>query len=137
MRVALVVYDGMFDSGLAAILDVLSNANALGGEIDHAPTWDVTMVGPKSQVRTGAGLLVAPQPLERAHDADPGTRTSPQDSNRARSSTASRICRRRLRPANPVGSLAARQNDQESRSAARLLQLALSGERGGRRSCRR
>ena len=70
MQVALVVYDGVFDSGLAAILDVLSNANALGGQIHEAPTWDVTMVGASSQVRTGAGLLVSPEPLEHAQTAD-------------------------------------------------------------------
>ena len=70
MQVAVVVYDGIFDSGLAAILDVLQNANALGGQIHQAPTWDVTMVGPSPQVRTGAGLLVAPEPLEHAETTD-------------------------------------------------------------------
>ena len=70
MQVAVIVYDGVFDSGLAAILDVLQNANALGEQIHQAPTWDVTMVGPAPQVRTGAGLLVAPQPLEQARTAD-------------------------------------------------------------------
>jgi transcriptional regulator GlxA family with amidase domain len=49
---------------------VLGNANALGGQIHDAPTWQVTMVGPSPRVRTGAGLLVAPEPLEHAHDAD-------------------------------------------------------------------
>lgn len=70
MQVAVVVYDGIFDSGLAAILDVLDNANALGGQIHEAPTWDVTMVGARPQVRTGAGLQVSPEPLERALAAD-------------------------------------------------------------------
>jgi transcriptional regulator GlxA family with amidase domain len=70
MQVAVVVYDGVFDSGLAAILDVLENANALGGQIHEPPTWNVTLVGPAPQVRTGAGLLVAPKPLEQARTAD-------------------------------------------------------------------
>ena len=71
MQVALVVYDGVFDSGLAAILDVLGNANALGGQIhETAPTWQVTMVGPSPQVRTGAGLVVAPEPLEHAQNTE-------------------------------------------------------------------
>jgi len=70
MRVAVVVYDGVFDSGLTAILDVLDNANALGGQIPEPPTWNVTMVGAASQVRTGAGLVVAPEPLEAAEAAD-------------------------------------------------------------------
>jgi transcriptional regulator GlxA family with amidase domain len=70
MQVAVVVYDGVFDSGLAAILDVLDNANALGAQIPEPPTWNVTMVGPAPQVRTGAGFLVAPEPLEQARTAD-------------------------------------------------------------------
>ena len=70
MQVAVVVYDGVFDSGLAAILDVLSNANALGGQIHQPPIWNVTMVGPAPSVRTGAGLLVTPEPLAHAETAD-------------------------------------------------------------------
>jgi transcriptional regulator GlxA family with amidase domain len=70
MRVAVVVYDGVFDSGLASILDVLDNANALDGQINEPPTWDVTMVGAAPRVRTGAGLVVAPEPLEHARTAD-------------------------------------------------------------------
>ena len=71
MRVAVIVYDGVFDSGLSVVLDVLSNANALGGQIhESAPTWDVTLVGPAPQVRTRAGLVVAPEPLDAAETAD-------------------------------------------------------------------
>ena len=71
MHIAVVVYDGVFDSGLSAILDVLDNANALGGQIhESSPTWNVTLVGPAPQVRTGAGFLVAPEPLEQADTAD-------------------------------------------------------------------
>ena len=70
MRVAVVVYDDVFDSGLTSILDVLNIANTLGAEIDQSPQWNVTMVGSTPQVRTGAGLLVAPEPLEYAYTAD-------------------------------------------------------------------
>lgn len=45
-----------------AVLDVLSFANALGARIHEPPTWNVVLVGPSSQVRTGSGLLLAPQP---------------------------------------------------------------------------
>ncbi|HEX6393000.1 MAG TPA: helix-turn-helix domain-containing protein [Acidimicrobiales bacterium] len=69
-QVAVAVYDGVFDSGLASILDVLNIANTLGAEIDEPPTWNVTMVGPTPQVRTGAGLLIAPEPLDHAQSAD-------------------------------------------------------------------
>ena len=70
MQVAIVVFDGVFDSGLTAILDVLGFANLLGAQISDPPGWNVTMVGPAPQVRTGAGLLVAPSPLEQAETAD-------------------------------------------------------------------
>jgi transcriptional regulator GlxA family with amidase domain len=70
MQVAVVVYDGVFDSGLTSILDVLDNANALGGQIHEPPTWNVTMVGAAPQVRTAAGLVVSPEPLDAAETAD-------------------------------------------------------------------
>jgi transcriptional regulator GlxA family with amidase domain len=70
MRVAVVVYDGVFDSGLTSILDVLGNANELGAQIHEPPTWTVTMVGSTPQVRTGAGLVISPEPLEQARTAD-------------------------------------------------------------------
>jgi transcriptional regulator GlxA family with amidase domain len=70
MEVAVLVCDGVFDSGLAAILDVLDNANAMAGEIGEAPSWNVTTVGSQPQVRTGAGHLVTTLPLARAREAD-------------------------------------------------------------------
>jgi transcriptional regulator GlxA family with amidase domain len=70
MQVAVAVYDGVFDSGLTAILDVLGFANALGDQIHEPPTWNVAMVGSSPQVRTGAGFVVAPKPLEYARTAD-------------------------------------------------------------------
>ena len=62
--------DGVFDSGLASILDVLDFANGLAGEIGEAAAWNVTTVGSSPQVRTGAGHLVTVMPLERAAEAD-------------------------------------------------------------------
>jgi transcriptional regulator GlxA family with amidase domain len=70
MDVAVLVYDGVFDSGLAAILDVLDNANALGEELAEPPSWKVTTVGSQPVVRTGAGHLVQARPLEHAETAD-------------------------------------------------------------------
>jgi transcriptional regulator GlxA family with amidase domain len=70
MDVAVLVYDGVFDSGLAAILDVLENANALGEEISDPPTWNLTTVASHPVVRTGAGHLVDAMPLEHAEAAD-------------------------------------------------------------------
>ncbi|MBL1080732.1 helix-turn-helix domain-containing protein [Streptomyces actinomycinicus] len=69
MDVAVLVYDGVFDSGLAAILDVLDGANAMGEQIADPPTWNVTKVGFRPQVTTGAGHLVTAEPVERARTA--------------------------------------------------------------------
>ncbi|MEV6007027.1 helix-turn-helix domain-containing protein [Streptomyces sp. NPDC051976] len=77
MKVAVLVCDGVFDSGLAAILDVLDGANAMGEEagamgerICEPPSWDVTTVGLQPQVRTGAGHLVTAEPLAHAEAVD-------------------------------------------------------------------
>lgn len=77
MKAAVLVYDGVFDSGLAAILDVLDGANAMGEEaavmgeeISEPPSWTVTTVGLQRQVRTGAGHLVATEPLAHAEATD-------------------------------------------------------------------
>ncbi|MGW2651605.1 helix-turn-helix domain-containing protein [Streptomyces sp. FXJ1.172] len=77
MEIAVLVYDGVFDSGLAAILDVLDGANAMGEvaslmgeEIHEPPSWNVTTVGSQPQVRTGAGHLVTTRPLAHAEAAD-------------------------------------------------------------------
>ncbi|GGQ84914.1 GlxA family transcriptional regulator [Couchioplanes azureus] len=70
MEVAVLVYDGVFDSGLAAILDVLDGANAMGQELDKPPAWNVTTIGAARQVRTAAGHLVAAESLACARTAD-------------------------------------------------------------------
>jgi transcriptional regulator GlxA family with amidase domain len=70
MEVALVAYDGVFDSGLAAIIDVLTNANMLGGRFGDPPNWHVTTVGPTSQVHTAAGHIVPTSPLAEAERTD-------------------------------------------------------------------
>ncbi|MFF7242261.1 DJ-1/PfpI family protein, partial [Streptomyces collinus] len=70
MNVGVLVYDGVFDSGLSAILDLLDAANAMGQEIADPPTWNVTMVGFQPQVRTGAGHLVTARPVEQVDSVD-------------------------------------------------------------------
>ncbi|MBF9072051.1 GlxA family transcriptional regulator [Streptacidiphilus fuscans] len=73
MKVAVLVYDGVFDSGLAAVLDVLDGANAMA-EADEArsagPQWTVTTVGFAPQIRTGAGHLVETAPIDHVDEAD-------------------------------------------------------------------
>ncbi|GAA5025368.1 GlxA family transcriptional regulator [Streptomyces siamensis] len=71
MDVAVLVYDGVFDSGLSAALDVLDAANAMRGELPQPPpAWNVTTVGFSAQVRTGAGHLVTPEPASVAATTD-------------------------------------------------------------------
>jgi transcriptional regulator GlxA family with amidase domain len=70
MEIAILVCDGVFDSGLAAILDVLDTANAMAGEICESPPFDVTTVGFRPQARTGAGHLVTTMPPAHAEKAD-------------------------------------------------------------------
>jgi transcriptional regulator GlxA family with amidase domain len=70
MEVALVVYDGVFDSGLAAIIDVLANANDLGTQLSDPPSWQVTTVGATPQARTAAGHIVPASPLADAERAE-------------------------------------------------------------------
>ena len=60
----------MFDSGLAAILDVLDFANAMVDEIPDAPSWHTTLVGLQPEIRTGAGHLVTTEPAAQAETAD-------------------------------------------------------------------
>ena len=70
MEIAVLACDGVFDSGLAAVLDILGQANAIGEQTPRAPSWGVTTVGVHAQVQTGAGHLVRTEPLSRADGAD-------------------------------------------------------------------
>ncbi|MFF3322444.1 GlxA family transcriptional regulator [Streptomyces sp. NPDC002889] len=71
MDVAVVVYDGVFDSGLSALLDVLDAANAMRGELAQPPpAWRVTTVGFRRRVRTGAGHVVETEPAAEAANTD-------------------------------------------------------------------
>lgn len=64
MRVVVLVVDGMFDSGLSAVLDVLATANALRpDQPGAAPPFEVTVVGVTARVRTGQGLVLATTPV--------------------------------------------------------------------------
>ncbi|MFI9274370.1 GlxA family transcriptional regulator [Kitasatospora sp. NPDC052896] len=62
MDVTVLVLDGVFDSGLSALLDVLRTANELRGELSNPPHWQVRTVGFDGPVRTAAGHLVPVEP---------------------------------------------------------------------------
>lgn len=70
MQIAILAVDGMFDSGLAVVLDVLATANALRAEVAAAPPpFGVTVTGTSGAVRTGHGLRLATTPLAELEPA--------------------------------------------------------------------
>ncbi|WP_042406142.1 GlxA family transcriptional regulator [Streptacidiphilus carbonis] len=71
MRVAVLVLDGVFDSGLAAVLDILRCANTLRTRLPQPPpAWQVSTVGFTRTVRTGAGHRVTAAPVAQVEDCD-------------------------------------------------------------------
>ncbi|WP_435260482.1 GlxA family transcriptional regulator [Streptomyces sp. 1222.5] len=63
MRIAVLVLEGVFDSGLASALDVLGTANELRSQTDQPPpAWDIHVVGFAEHVVTGAGHVVSTKP---------------------------------------------------------------------------
>jgi transcriptional regulator GlxA family with amidase domain len=71
MKVSVLAYDGIFDSGLAAVLDVLDTANAMRDILDSPPPeWEVTTVAPGRRARTRAGHIVHAAALDAARDAE-------------------------------------------------------------------
>jgi transcriptional regulator GlxA family with amidase domain len=62
MRIAVLVVDDVFDTGLASVLDTFETANELAGE---PKPYDVTVVSPRARVRTHHGFTVPLAPLPR------------------------------------------------------------------------
>lgn len=59
MRLHLLVLDGVFDLGLAALTDTLATANELAATLPDAPaSIEITLVGVRRRVRTAQGLTV-------------------------------------------------------------------------------
>jgi transcriptional regulator GlxA family with amidase domain len=56
MRVSVLILDGVFDMGLAAILDTLETADGLGGAGHSASRFEVRRVGVRRRIRTHQGL---------------------------------------------------------------------------------
>ncbi len=71
MRLHLLVLDGVFDLGLAALTDTLSTAGELAGSLAQAPApIEVTLVGVRRRVRTAQGLTVPVVPVHAARNPD-------------------------------------------------------------------
>jgi transcriptional regulator GlxA family with amidase domain len=69
MRIHLLVLDGVFDLGLAALTDTLTTANELAVTLaDAPPPIELTLVGVRRRVRTAHGLIV---PVVAAADVRP------------------------------------------------------------------
>ncbi|GAA3279293.1 GlxA family transcriptional regulator [Streptomyces lavendulae] len=71
MKIAVLALDGVFDSGISAVLDVLHCANALRGQLAGAapPAFEIHTVGVRRRVRTGLGHRIDTEPASTALDA--------------------------------------------------------------------
>ena len=63
MRVAILALDGVFDTGLAVLLDTFSTANELAAAQQTAPPlFDVRLVGVRRRIRTALGMSTNVEP---------------------------------------------------------------------------
>src|SRR3546814_19315327 len=59
MKLHILVCDGVFDLGLAALTDTVGLANAMSGSLPQAPAHiELTLVGVRRRIRTAQGLTV-------------------------------------------------------------------------------
>lgn len=59
MKIHILVCDGVFDLGLAALTDTVGLANAMSGSLPQAPAHiELTLVGVRRRIRTAQGLTV-------------------------------------------------------------------------------
>ena len=63
MRIAVLIADDVFDTGLASVLDTFETANELGGP--QAAGYEVSVIAPRARVRTHHGLTVPLSPVPR------------------------------------------------------------------------
>lgn len=59
MKLHLLICDGVFDLGLAALTDTVGLANAMAGSLPQVPSRiELTLVGVRRRIRTAQGLTV-------------------------------------------------------------------------------
>src|SRR5436305_12787915 len=64
MRISVLALDGVFDTGLATILDAFQTANELAAMSGPSSSrFDVTVVGVRKHVKTAQGLTVPVRPV--------------------------------------------------------------------------
>ena len=66
MKIAVLTIEGMFDTGLAVVLDTLAMANELSAQAGLAPHFSIEVVGVRERVRTQQGLQVPSVHVSRA-----------------------------------------------------------------------
>jgi transcriptional regulator GlxA family with amidase domain len=71
MRIAMLVLDGVFDTGLTVTRDALGLANKFSARLmGGAPHFDVTLVGVRRKIRSAHGLVIPVQPVTPALKLD-------------------------------------------------------------------
>ncbi len=71
MKVHVLALDGVFDTGLATVLDVFTTANELAGMLGiNDARFDVSTVGVRNKVHTAQGLRVPVKSLDACGDPD-------------------------------------------------------------------
>ncbi|WP_429300401.1 GlxA family transcriptional regulator [Paraburkholderia sp. GAS199] len=64
MRISILALEGLFDTGLTAMLDTLSLANKFSArQFGGTPYFDVSIVGVRRKVRSGQGLVIPVRPI--------------------------------------------------------------------------
>lgn len=70
MKIAVIVFADVFDTGLASLLDTFAVANLLASTNGERPPFVVRRSGPRSKIRTGHGLRLDLEPLAVCADVD-------------------------------------------------------------------
>lgn len=70
MNIVVLVVDGMFDTGLAAVLDTLATANQLSSQLGVGAHFSVRVVGVREQVKTQQGFIIPSEDLSTVEPPD-------------------------------------------------------------------
>src|SRR5690242_9668240 len=73
MHVAILAFDGVFDTGLSVLLDTFNTANELAAIQGIArPVFDVQLVGARRRIRTALGMTTTVEPAAAVRQPDWG-----------------------------------------------------------------
>ena len=129
MRIDVLALDGVFDTGLAALLDVFATANELSG---GKRPLRVRTIGVRRRVRTGLGQLV---PVQAADDGDrPDVVVAPALGTKTPEALAAALQRRDVHDAVELLRDRHRQGTRMAAACTGTFMLAASGALDGRRA---